>query len=61
MLTMSCYLDSGVPTCVTVNRCAILYESSAAQIASAAAIGPGLWKVLCLDVSIVLKLLLLKL
>ena len=43
MLTMSCCLGSGAPDCATnddVGR-AILYEGSAVQIASAAAIGPG--------------------
>ena len=63
MLTMLCHLASGDLNCATVNDVgrAILYESSAAQIASAAAIGPGLWKVLGLDVCIVLKLPLSKL
>lgn len=61
MLTMSHCLCSGVPTCVTIDDVgsAILYKSSAAQIASTAVVGPGSWKVLCLNVC--WKLLLLKL
>lgn len=43
MLTMSRRLVSGAPNCATIDDVgrAVLYESSAAQIASAAAIGDG--------------------
>ena len=43
MLTMSRHLASGAPNCATIDDVghAILYESSAAQITSAAIIGPG--------------------
>src|SRR6266550_1937674 len=43
MLTMSRCLASEVPDCATIDGVgrAILYESSVAQVASAAVIGPG--------------------
>ncbi|KAK2459544.1 hypothetical protein APHAL10511_008450, partial [Amanita phalloides] len=42
MLTMSCHLGSQMPACATIGDVghAILYESSVAQVASAAVIGP---------------------
>jgi hypothetical protein len=43
MLTMSCRLVSGAPNCASIDDVgrAVLYESCAAQIASAAIIGAG--------------------